>query len=190
MIITVTVSHYATLQLGGENDRVTTAEIRRAYHRLILLVHPDKLVPGTVIAGGAGSDDTVRASAEELNAAYAVLGDEERRKEYDDHLLQTASQSHLRESYTSVCRGMLPTDTLLCGVDMVSFAQSIDLSAFVPHSDAHDDDDEEPVYYSHPCRCSGEFIITTVQLESGAELVQCDGCSERCRVEYQVVVEG
>lgn len=44
-----------------------------------------------------------------------------------------------------------------------------------------------PTHYTHPCRCSGTFKITTDQLERGEELIQCDGCSERCRVEYEVL---
>lgn len=50
--------------------------------------------------------------------------------------------------------------------------------------------DLDPSFYSHPCRCSGTFTITTAQLEAGEEVVQCDGCSERCRVEYDVIEEG
>jgi hypothetical protein len=33
-------------------------------------------------------------------------------------------------------------------------------------------------------------VITEGQLERGVEVVQCDGCSERCRVEYEVVFDG
>jgi hypothetical protein len=84
-----------------------------------------------------------------------------------------------------------------------SFAASISLDLFTPHFgqlppphpqvpsslDEQDEDDPEPTYYTHPCRCSGTFIITTAQLEQGVELIQCDGCTERCRVEYEVLEE-
>ena len=84
-----------------------------------------------------------------------------------------------------------------------SFAASISLDLFTPHFDQppsphparpaqsheQDDDDPEPTYYTHPCRCSGTFVVTTAQLEQGVELVQCDGCTERCKVEYEVVEE-
>ncbi len=84
-----------------------------------------------------------------------------------------------------------------------SFAASISLDLFTPNFDQpppphpgvslnaedQDDDDPEPTYYTHPCRCSGTFVITTPQLEHGIELVQCDGCTERCRVEYEVLEE-
>ena len=84
-----------------------------------------------------------------------------------------------------------------------SLAGSISLDLFTPHynppngsdsaqSDDNDDDDDdddypEPAYYTHPCRCSGTFTITTDQLEKGEELIQCDGCTERCKVEYEVL---
>ena len=45
------------------------------------------------------------------------------------------------------------------------------------------------MHYEHPCRCSGTFIVREEDLEAGIEVFQCDGCTERCRVEYEVVEE-
>ena len=75
-----------------------------------------------------------------------------------------------------------------------SFAVSHSLDAFEAHyQDYHTSERQElldePAYYTHPCRCSSEFRITREQLEAGMEIVTCDGCSERCRVEYEVVEE-
>lgn len=85
-----------------------------------------------------------------------------------------------------------------------SFAASISLDLFTPHYasstdtatlvqpdqiDDDENDESEPSHYTHPCRCSGTFTITTAQLEQGIDLIQCDGCTERCRVEYEVVEE-
>lgn len=55
-------------------------------------------------------------------------------------------------------------------------------------SESHDDF-EEASYYTHPCRCSGEFVITHMDLEEGVEIVGCEGCGEWVRVGYEVVEE-
>lgn len=51
--------------------------IRQAYRERILVAHPDRLA-GVAGAGG------VAHTADELNAAWEVLGDERRRAEYDE----------------------------------------------------------------------------------------------------------
>lgn len=72
----------------------------------------------------------------------------------------------------------------------------ISLSAFTPHyrnenhSNYEVEEEEDPTYYSHPCRCSSEFIITHQDLEEGVDVVGCGGCGEWVRVGYQAVDEG
>jgi hypothetical protein len=72
------VTHYEDL---GVDPDASAAAIRRAYLARARRVHPDF---------HAGADPATRAEAERemrrLNAAWAVLGDEERRREYDDGL--------------------------------------------------------------------------------------------------------
>ncbi len=62
--------HYATL---GLEPRCTAAQIRTAFRNLVRQHHPDR---------NAGSAEAV-ARAQELNAAYEVLGDAVRRRAYD-----------------------------------------------------------------------------------------------------------
>jgi diphthamide biosynthesis protein 4 len=85
---------------------------------------------------------------------------------------------------------------------------NISLSAFTPHyrsteastllaqnesrakDDSHPEEengDDEPIYYTHPCRCSSEFVITYQDLEDGIEVVGCGGCGEWVRVGYEVL---
>ena len=44
------------------------------------------------------------------------------------------------------------------------------------------------VFYSHPCRCGGSFVVAEADLRSDCSevLVPCEGCSSRARVLYGV----
>ena len=44
-------------------------------------------------------------------------------------------------------------------------------------------------WFTHPCRCSGEYRMTQEDLESGFDVVGCSLCSLRIRVLYSVVEE-
>lgn len=66
-----------------------------------------------------------------------------------------------------------------------SFALSVDLGQFTPHK-LPGSEDPDPDFYTFECRCSGVYVIIREQLETGVEVIECDGCSERCRVEYDV----
>ena len=76
----------------------------------------------------------------------------------------------------------------------------VSLDKFTPHhptteSPTNDNTDngmfnaDEPSYYTYPCRCSAEFVITVKDLEDGVEVVGCSGCGEWLRVLYEVVEE-
>ncbi|GJN91387.1 hypothetical protein Rhopal_004408-T1 [Rhodotorula paludigena] len=161
--------HTSTCQLArvdlyarlGLSPSSSQAEIRQAYRALILLAE--------VAARG-------QASAEELNEAWEVLSHEDKRRDYD-----AARAAHLAASRAS----------------SNAFAVSLSLDLFEPHYATLEDqegseggeDEDEPAYYTHPCRCSSQFRISREQLENGVEVVTCEGCSERCRVEYDVVEE-
>jgi DnaJ homolog subfamily C member 9 len=62
----------------GIDNHASQEEIRRAYRRQALLHHPDKHVHGS-------EKDRVQASLnfQQISFAYAVLGEENRRKRYD-----------------------------------------------------------------------------------------------------------
>ena len=69
----MTQTHYQVLQIS---DRATADEIKQSYRQLAKKFHPD------VNAGKANSDRIIQ-----INAAYEILGDEQKRREYD-YLLQ------------------------------------------------------------------------------------------------------
>jgi molecular chaperone DnaJ len=69
-------THYQTLQIS---DRATADEIKQSYRRLAQQFHPD-------LNGGKANTDRMV----EINAAYEILSDERKRREYD-YLLQPAT---------------------------------------------------------------------------------------------------
>lgn len=66
-------NHYATL---GLDQRCTDTQIRTAYRLLAKQLHPDV----------NGNSPTAVAQTQALNAAYEILGDPDRRREYDREL--------------------------------------------------------------------------------------------------------
>jgi diphthamide biosynthesis protein 4 len=185
-------THYAIL---GVSQRATPAEIRTAYRSLILLHHPDRVNSfassskdigqrGYKVEGGA-------ASAEELNAAWEVLGDAHSREEYDQVLernrgvLLSPSPSQMLDK----CTNEVHAATHVPSVPLPTYALIISLDMFTPHwssSTPTEHSSDDPDYYTYPCRCSSAYVITLDQLEDGVEVIQCGGCSERCLVEYEV----
>jgi hypothetical protein len=69
------VDHYATLELSRS---ATAAQIRKAYHRLALLHHPDKQRSLTLEALAANEE-----RFKEIAYAWEILGDPEQRASYD-----------------------------------------------------------------------------------------------------------
>ena len=83
------IDAYAVL---GVERGATQKEIRKAYHKLALQMHPDKVRSRTLAAGGgASSSAEAEAEAEEakrkfqrLQLIFSVLSDPEKRKFYDE----------------------------------------------------------------------------------------------------------
>ena len=65
-------THYQTL---GIDNTATDVEIKKAYRSLSLKYHPDR---------NQSSDATVMF--QEISTAYEILGDPEKKKEYDNEL--------------------------------------------------------------------------------------------------------
>lgn len=70
-------NHYETLQVSPQ---ATQTDIKRSYRRLAKIYHPDKQ-----------QDRTDREQIVQLNAAYEVLSDPQRRESYDRKLQNPAS---------------------------------------------------------------------------------------------------
>jgi curved DNA-binding protein CbpA len=83
-------NYYAIL---GIKRSASEAEIKHAYHELVRRYHPD------AHPGGEGAE----ARFKEINEAYSVLADPEKRDEYDALVLER-DRSHQRKSRPSTAR--------------------------------------------------------------------------------------
>ena len=61
-----------------QRDRPTAGDVRKAYHKLARVHHPDK-------ARTADEKDAAESRFKEIGAAYELLSDPERRAEFDEH---------------------------------------------------------------------------------------------------------
>jgi len=77
-----TVKDTAYYDLLGVPTTATPAEIRKQYYKLARQCHPDK----------NPDDPEAKEKFQALGAAYQVLGDEERRKQYDEYGKEAASR--------------------------------------------------------------------------------------------------
>jgi len=66
-----TKDYYSIL---GVSEKASSQEIKRAFRKLAMKYHPDK---------NMGNENWAEEKFKEINEAYAVLGDEARRQEYD-----------------------------------------------------------------------------------------------------------
>nr|CAD1837933.1 unnamed protein product [Ananas comosus var. bracteatus] len=86
-------------------------EIRSAYKRLALQLHPDKVAASAAAASSAAADDAAAAATaafQELRHAYEVLSDPKERAYYDSHRSQilfsdaAAAKSHKASSFADL----------------------------------------------------------------------------------------
>ncbi|WWC97583.1 hypothetical protein V866_004467 [Kwoniella sp. B9012] len=119
-----------------------------------------------------------------INEAKSILLDPIKKQQWLDSFSSTSTITSAKE----------PTKT---GPHIF---RNISLDEFTPHytcqnnhnqdeDEVEDEDDQQPEYFTYPCRCSSEFKITLEQLEDNVEVVGCEGCGEWIRVGYEVVEE-
>ncbi|KAH9810884.1 hypothetical protein DFH28DRAFT_984458 [Melampsora americana] len=158
-------SHYQTLQI---TSNASSNEIRQAYLRLIKLSHPDKHQFGTSTL----EDECY--SAQRIIEAYAILADQPKREAYDLQLKQTQTQMVLGSKSQNRIRQPI-------------LSQTVDLSEFTEILTGTDQtEEEEPVQrFVYSCRCGGQFMITSQDMESQKDLVGCNGCSLTVKVEFE-----
>ncbi|KAG6810199.1 hypothetical protein H0H92_012934 [Tricholoma furcatifolium] len=95
-----TVTFYDIL---GVRPSASEEEVRKAYRRKALETHPDKLDQT------ATEDDKQRAEEKfrDIREAFEVLGDAQRRKEYDAHLRSLRRSDHNASGYSEYLKNCL-----------------------------------------------------------------------------------
>lgn len=178
------VDYYALLSIDRD---ATQEEITKAWRRLVLQHHPDKQLssasPSTPIEDGVD----IRL----VNEAKWILSDPSRRREWEDAFFDGKLYlpvAMFRAYEAGKGEAIAPRD------NTPHISHHISLELFTPHYgspavNSPEEDEVDPSWYSHECRCSGEFVITLQDLEEGVEVVGCGGCGEWVRVGYEAIEE-
>lgn len=114
-----------------------------------------------------------------MNRAWAVLRDPVTRASYDESLARGSGGRRQQNGRPDGTRPPPPLARTVLSLDEFE-------AHYSPRTNA-DAEDDEPTHYTHPCRCSALYTITTAQLEDGVDVVGCDGCGDWVRVGYEVV---
>ncbi|THH08808.1 hypothetical protein EW145_g2458 [Phellinidium pouzarii] len=144
----------------------TRADIKSAYHRALLLSHPDKrkrVDRCTENTGCADGFDIAR-----IQDAYRTLIDRDARAAYDASLA-SSTRSSLSISSNSLT-GPRP-------------AQVVSLEEFV----YNDTDNVTNTTWSYACRCGGLYVIGEIDMENDRHVIACEQCSETIYVGYEAV---
>lgn len=160
-------NHYKILSLPTPSDAgqaLTLTIIKSAYHRALLVHHPDKSPPST--------SPKPKYTIDQITQAYRILSDPASRSSFDKEL-------RLHSHYFAPTR-----DCSVAGLTPDSVSETIDLDELAY-------EEEQNLWYKG-CRCGQErgFIVTEDHLESracdGEVLVGCTGCSLWIRVLFAV----
>ena len=138
-------THYEIL--GVQKD-ASHKDIKTAFHKLALQSHPDK----------QQLHSTSEVDFKRVQIAWETLGNQEKRKEYDDNLHQEVLQERSR------------------------IHGAIDLS-MDDVEEALDEETNETILV-YDCRCGEEVFLPHKQTATGSLLVDCEGCCFVYRINY------
>ncbi|KAF2156887.1 hypothetical protein K461DRAFT_6574 [Myriangium duriaei CBS 260.36] len=167
--------YYTVLDLTQRraDGTLTVADVRKAYHRALLLHHPDKskesIYHGHQDSGGREIHGD-RFTVDQITEAFNVLKDPSKRSEYDRNL------ALLRRSHLTA--GGQADTKFFSGLDIVDL------------DDLQFDDNTQT--WRRACRCGHEegFFVTEDDLDANAshgELVTgCRGCSLWLKILFQL----
>lgn len=166
-------SYYEILQLPPprSSQTLTKEDVKAAYHRALLVHHPDKATKNVSAKSLAQqSTNAIFYSIDQIVAAYETLADPLKCSAYKKQFEGISNGEVL--SRPSEEKGTHP------GVEALDLE---DLSF-----------DEETSTWHHECRCGNEdgYVVTEAELESEAEhgeiYVGCRGCSLFIKVMFGV----
>ena len=147
----------------------SSAEVKAAYHRALLLHHPDKAFAngrqnGILHEASILEDD--RPSVSLIRDAYITLSNAASRATYD----ATVRSSPKNSSFSTTQRP----------------AEVVSLEEFKV---VDPEDGKQSDSWSHPCRCGSTYRISEEQMNNDVHLIGCQGCSEAVWVGYEVIDE-
>lgn len=157
-------------QILSISRTATRSDVKAAYHRALLLHHPDKASnrSSTRDSTSIANRDLKRPlekrsspSVDEIQKAYVTLSDPHLRAAFDVRL---ANGTNLSEKGSQ------------------RPAEVVSLEEFTPIVEGSET-------LSYPCRCGASYRITEEQLEADVHLIGCQGCSEVVWVGYEAVEE-
>lgn len=157
-------------QILSISRTATPSDVKAAYHRALLLYHPDKASNRSSIGYSTSrvNGDLKRSleqpsspSVDEIQKAYVTLFDPLLRVDFDARLTNSTTISEKGSQRP---------------------AEVVSLEEFAPVVDGSET-------LSYPCRCGGSYRVTEEQLEADVHLIGCQGCSEVVWVGYEVVEE-
>jgi diphthamide biosynthesis protein 4 len=168
-------NYYEILQLPRSHSSHSPAkeDVKAAYHRALLLHHPDKATKKTSTKPIAESVASATYSIDQIVAAYETLSDPLKRKTYNEQL---------EISYNEVVSHSSREKGTHLGVETFDLE---DLSF-----------NEDTNTWHHTCRCGNEegYVLNEAELEREVEhgeiYVGCRGCSLFIKVVFGVAEEG
>ena len=168
---------YSLLQIPRD---ASPNDIKIAYHRTLLRLHPDKqfrlrtqrdiaLLDTTADSSRSPPDESVDVAL--LKDAYRTLSDADLRAAYDGSLRR---ETHARS------RGPRPAQ-------VVSLEEFTTIETDETGSSGIGTEADVAQEWWHRCRCGGTYRITQDDLENGMHLIGCESCSEVIWVGYEEV---
>lgn len=155
----IQTTHYEVLSVPS-NISLAPALLKKAYHRALLLHHPDKLKSQPSTSSSIKPQFTV----DQITTAYTTLSTLELRQEYEKQLAVSNPPN-------------------IDGVDEGKVLQTVDLDDF-------DYDEERKQWTKAcRCGEEEGFVVTEGDLAVGDDVVGCCGCSLWVKVGYEEVYE-
>lgn len=147
-------------------ESASQQQMKKAYQELALKYHPDKSKCGNNTA-----ENFIK-----INRAWTVLSDPWLRQQYDAKWKE---------------RCLAQTFPIQDTVDFEEFDEIVESNECdvgeTTNSDSSKESDinsSDNVFHMYPCRCGGNYILTSVDVKLKFDIVCCDTCSLTVKVIY------
>jgi diphthamide biosynthesis protein 4 len=166
-------NYYKILHLSQDAPQ---EDIKPAYRRVILALHPDKAKAKAKSKEGDTVVDVADVDIALIKSAYRTLSDPVLRAEYDEELRNGLHQWGSSSTSWNTFSGDSPTNGAPRPAEVISL-DDFTVSTLQDGGEV----------WTYSCRCGAEFRLTERDLEAGKHLVACEMCSEVVFVGYEEV---